>query len=1190
MKMFALVTFVAAGLLLAPASSPAQTENDAVFSDASISSHGIFLANQPRDPRELDWLGKSNHEPASLLNTEIPGLASPDLAAPKAGSAMQPVAELYGKFPLSFEANRGQTDKQVRFMSRGPGYTLFLTSSEAVLVTGKDKALVARMKLTGTNPRPQVRGLDELASKSYYFIGNDPNKWQSKVPNYARVRYQDVYPGIDLVYYGNQRQLEYDFVVAPGADPKSIKLSFPEARKIRIDRESGDLKLECAGGEVRFHKPVAYQMGDGKSWVEARYVLKQGKQVCVAVGRYDVAKQLIVDPVLSYSTYVGASISLAIAVDASGNAYVTGSTQSSAFPLVHPLPPPNNALRGVGDAFVSKLAFDNTTGTLSLAYSAYLGGSGQGVDEGNGIAVDSMGNAYVTGSTGATDFPVVHPLSSPNNALQGALNAFVSKLSFDNATSTLSLAYSTYLGGSAGPVFGDVGSGIAVDALGNAYVTGWTGSPHFPVVHPLPAPNDALEGIRDAFVSKLIFDSATSTLALAYSTYLGGKDDDFSQGISIDSSGNAYVTGRTASPGFPLVHPLPPPNNAFQGGVGVYDAFVSKLSFDSATSTLALAYSTYLSGGGSGLNEGGLGIAVDSADNAYVTGFTSSANFPLVHPLPAPNNGLQGTEDAFVSKLSFDRASSTLSLVYSTYLGGSADEAGFGIAVDPSGNAYVLGTTSSVDFPTVNPLPSPNNGFQGPNNDVFVSKLSFDSATSTLSLAYSTYLGGSVDDNGTGIAVDAKGNAYVTGFTNSPNFPLVHPLNIPFQGEDGFVAKLGSGSVSAVPVANAGSDQTTHVGTLVTLDGSASSDPTGLLPLTYAWSMISKPAGSAVTLSDPSAVDPTFTPDRLGDYLVQLIVTNAAGVSSLPDTVTVSTLNSPPLADAGPDQAITLLGAQVHLDGSQSFDPDGQAITYRWSILSKPVGSNATLTDSTTAKPSFIADVHGDYTIQLIVTDSLGAASKPATVQVSFGNVAPVAHAGPNESVFVGETVTLNGSESNDANHDRLTYRWSVVSAPKRSHARISNPTGEMAAFVPDLPGTFVVQLIVNDGFVDSSPATVEIEAVRPQAELAREIRGLQRVIEDLPPDAFKHVKLQNALLNKLNAVLRSISERRYPHALHQLQNDILEKTNGCATVGAPDRNDWIVNCPGQSMVYTPLLNIIAEVKALRGGQADNDR
>jgi Beta-propeller repeat/PKD domain len=1087
-------------------------------------------------------------------------------------SIRERVSEAYGQLPLSFEANRGQANREVRFLSRRPGYTLFLTSSEAVLVAGKSNN-VARMKLNGSNRTPKVWGLDQLSGKSYYFIGNDPKKWQNAVPNYARVRYQAVYPGIDLIYHGTQRQLEYDFVVAPGADPKSIQLSFPGARQIRIDRKSGDLTLDCAGGEVRFRRPVAYQGGDGdgRAGVEARYVLKKGDQVSIAVGGYDVTKPLIIDPVLSYSTYLGGTglgISSGIAVDSLGNAYVTGYTTAPNFPTTaHSIPAPPVGIQTF-EGFVSKLSFDSVSSTLSLVYSTYLGGSG--LDEPRAIAVDSFGNAYVAGYTISPDFPTVHSLP----ASQAGGTAFVSKLSFDGLTSTLSLVYSTLLGGGEDGV-----AAIAVDTAGNAYVAGSSPSPNFPTVHPLPSSSNPV-GYEHTFVSKLSFNQPTSTLSLVYSTFLcGDAGSDVAGGIAVDASGNAYVTGWTNSTGFPTVHPLPAPNGASQSGI---NTFVSELRFDSATSTLSLAYSTFL-GGSNDLN-GGQGIAVDSSGDVYVTGRTGSSDFPTVHPLPIPSVTLQMFQAIpFVSKLSFDDASSTLSLVYSTFLGGSSgiDEA-YGIALDAADNAYVTGNTSSADFPIANPLPAPNNTFHGPGSEVFVSKLNFDRATSTLTLAYSTFLGGGgYGDDGFGIAVDTAGNAYVVGDTDSAKFPVIHPLPAPDDAlrgaEDSFVAKISSGIVA--PLANAGPDQTAQVGMLVTLDGSASSDPAGPLPLTYAWSFVSKPAGSTVKLSDPHAVDPTFTPDAVGDYQIQLVVTNAAGVSSLPATVTISTVNSPPVADAGPDQAITVIGTVVHLNGLQSDDPDGLPITYQWSILSKPAGSKASLTASTTAQPSFIADVHGDYTIQLIVKDSLGVVSKPAVLKVSFNNVPPVANAGLNQSAIVGETVTLNGSGSTDANGDKLAYQWSVVSAPFRDHTVISHSTAEIASFVPDLPGTYVVQLIVNDGFVNSAPATVEIEVVRPGIELTREIRSLQRVIAELAPKAFRHRKLQGALLSKLNAVLRSLRERDYRQALQQLENDILVKTNGCATAGAPDRNDWIIDCRDQSRVYPMLLNIILEVK-----------
>jgi YVTN family beta-propeller protein len=351
----------------------------------------------------------------------------------------------------------------------------------------------------------------------------------------------------------------------------------------------------------------------------------------------------------------------------------------------------------------------------------------------------------------------------------------------------------------------------------------------------------------------------------------------------------------------------------------------------------------------------------------------------------------------------------------------------------------------------------------------------------------------------------------------------------------------------APPIANAGLDQTAHMGTLVTLDGSGSSDPNGSLPLSYVWSFVSKPAGSNAALSIPNIVDPTFTPDISGTYVIQLVVTNAAGLSSEPSKVTIGTLNSPPMADAGPDQAVNVIGTVVQLDGSHSYDPDGDPITYQWAIHSKPPGSNASLTGAATAKPNFVADAYGDYSIQLVVTDSHGAASTPAAVTVSSVNVGPVADAGVSQSTIVGQTVTLNGSGSSDANGDPLTYKWSVTSAPSGSQAAISNATAQIASFVPDAPGTFVVQLIVNDGLVDSLPATAQVEAISLQTKVTQDIKNLQKVIADLAPSAFKNPNMQNALLNKLNAVIGSIAAKNYSDALGQLQNDILGKTDGCA-------------------------------------------
>ena len=745
--------------------------------------------------------------------------------------------ESYGRLPLSFEANRGQSDPQVKFLSRGNGYTLFLTGDEAVLslrgqgsrvgdqgerrpwsfVTGqlhraKDQGQgatdVLSMKLVGANRSTRVTGQDELPGKANYFIGSDRKKWRTDVPTYGKVKYEGVYPGIDLVYYGNHRQLEYDFVVAPGANPKAIALAVGESlygppetpehdaavrehhkgAPLRIDA-NGDLVVQAEGGEVRFHKPVMYQeqpsvvsgqlsvaqtglrratdheqrttdtprsTTQNRRFLDGRYALTADNRITFDVPGYDRSKPLVIDPVLVYSTYLGGSgvdTGGAIAVDSSGSAYVTGSTNSTDFPTAAAQQP---TLGGVGNAFVAKFTPDGS----ALVYSTYLGGSpGSGGDGGAGIAVDSSGNAYVTGTTHSADFPVVNAVQPncgcppPGSSDYATVDAFVAKL---NASGN-ALAYSTYLGGSGS----DEGTAIAVDPSGNASVTGWTASTDFPAANALKR---TLGQGANAFVTKFSPDGST----LVYSTYLGGNGgDDRGFGVAVDSAGNAYVTGWTSSPDFPRAHALQP---ALRGS---FDAFLTKLSPDGS----ALVYSTYLGGSGSDF---GFGIAVDSAGSAYATGETSSADFPTANAFQAGYGG--GLYDAFVSKFSPDGSA----VVYSTYLGGSDGELGTGIAVDSSGNAYMTGFTISTDFPTANAFQAAHGGgFL----DAFVAGLTADGTA----LLYSTYLGGSDRDQGTGIAVDSSGNAYVTGDTYSTDFPTANALQSSAGGEsDTFVTKIAA--------------------------------------------------------------------------------------------------------------------------------------------------------------------------------------------------------------------------------------------------------------------------------------------------------------------------------------------------------------------------------------------------------------
>lgn len=392
---------------------------------------------------------------------------------------------------------------------------------------------------------------------------------------------------------------------------------------------------------------------------------------------------------------------------------------------------------------------------------------------------------------------------------------------------------------------------------------------------------------------------------------------------------------------------------------------------------------------------------------------------------------------------------------------------------------------------------------------------------------------------------------------------------------DVFVSTL---TFNRPPVASAGPDQSIHANGLVTLDGSGSSDPDGN-PITYAWSFLSRPPGSSAAFSNAAAVNPTFVADKPGDYQVQLIVTDSLGVASQPDQVVISTLNSAPIAEAGPDQAITLIGTTVHLDGNQSYDPDGDSITYEWTFASMPPGSNATLTNANTATPTFLADVYGTYLVRLIVRDPWTQSGD--TMSVSFANVQPVANAGTSQSAHVGETVTLNGSGSSDANGDPLTFRWAITSFPGGSGAMIANPIAMITTFVPDLAGTYVIQLVVNDGLLDSAPSTTQVQVVANSTVAIDATQDVQDSIASLNPGVFKNANMQKTFNNKLNAVIADIEAGNYANALDKLQHDILAKTDGCANAGVPDSNDWIKDCVSQAQVYPLILEVIEMLRGL---------
>jgi Beta-propeller repeat/HYDIN/CFA65/VesB-like, Ig-like domain/Abnormal spindle-like microcephaly-assoc'd, ASPM-SPD-2-Hydin len=815
----------------------------------------------------------------------------------------------YSRLPLAFEPNVGQVNAQARYLARGQGFTLFLTQHDAILQlrkfgTGNQPAAigplnlanvlpgttgfnpqsespsllpspqtvagfnrisptsssgtagVVRLKLLGANRSPQITATEKLPGHTSYFLGNDPRHWHTNVPNYARLRYRGIYPGIDLTYYGREGQLENDFMVAPGSDPNLIRLDLKGAKTLHLNA-SGDLELAVNGGNVYLRRPRAYQgKGTARREVAVHYVLRAGNEVGFDLGAYDHRRELVIDPVLSYSTYLGGSggdIGYGIAVDTFGNAYVTGTTASLNFPTTGG----QATLGGGRDVFVAKL---NSSGT-ALLYSVFLGGGN--LDRATGIALDSSGSAYLVGYTTSTDFPTTSGAYQVNNA--GNTDAFVTKL---DPTGT-SLVYSTYLGG--GGI--DYGRGVAVDASLDAFITGSTQSTNFPTMNPLQV---GLDGGSDAFVAEIDPTGAS----LLYSTYLGGSGADEALAIALDGSGNPYVAGYTFSSNFPT-------QNAFQSSLsGPSDAFVAEI--DPGTSSLV--FSTYLGGSGS---ESAQSIAIDSVGSVYVTGTTSSSSFPVTNG--ASQATYRGQTDAFITKL----GPGGTQMVYSTYLGGSGLDQGNSIAIDSSKEAFVTGFTQSSDFPLADALQKIL-GITGasscgttPCADAFVTRLGPSG-----NVVYSTFLGGSATDLGQAIAADASGTAYLTGSTNSANFPVIAGApQSTYSGTNSstniFIAKVSPQDASAAALSpqslsfgNQGLNVASNPQTVTLVNaGSSPLNITGIA-VTGQFSQTNNcgtvvPAGGGTC-----SIRVTFTPTQTGPVTDQITVTDDAGGS--PQTITVT--------------------------------------------------------------------------------------------------------------------------------------------------------------------------------------------------------------------------------------------------------------------------------------------------------------
>jgi hypothetical protein len=808
-------------------------------------------------------------------------------------AAQQPVqaklaAGALANIPLTFEANHGQFDAPVRFLSRTPRYTMFLTPTETVLRLRDAGAQndVVRWHLGGASSDPLIRGEQPLETRTNYFRGNDRRNWRTDVENFGQVRYERVYPGVDLVFRGNQQQVEYDFTLAPNANPKQIRLVFDGVESLTLAKD-GALILRTPHGQLVQPRPLVYQEIDGRRRiVDARYRVS-GKSVGFALGSYDRGKPLVIDPVLVWSTYLGGSsedYAYALAVDSSGNVYLTGNTGSTDFPTVNPI----YGTKGYDwDVFVTKI---NAAGT-AIVYSTYLSANGWN-EQGKGIAVDSSGNAYVTGVTNATDFPGVTAGSiQPSFGGTGDNHdAFAMKI---NAAGN-AIVWATYLGG-AGDDF--VEGGITVDSAGNTYIAGATQGGISWIDAGAIQPTYG-GGDYDGFVIKI-----DSSGAKVWATYLGGSDGDIAKAIRIDGSGNAWIGGDTSSTSWPGVSGSSLQSSNAGGG----DVTITEIN---AAGT-AIIYATFLGGSG---GDAIAAMVLDSSGNIYATGFTDSTSFPGVTGSSIqPSNG-GGAYDIWVAKLN----SGATSIAWATFLGGGDWDMPESLDVDSSGNVYLNGLTVSTDFPVLNAIQP---AYGGGEDDIVVAKIN---AAGT-ALVWSTYLGGNDNDTSYGGALDSAGNYIIDGFTASSAFPGASGSAIqPTYGGgfDAFVVKIGNSASPSVTSINPTSGVP---GTQVTLTGSGF----GAVQGTGSVWLGNKLAGSIVSWSDTQIVATVATNVASGSAQVQQAGTWSNNIAF--------TIITPTISSISPTSGVP--GTQVTINGTNFGATQGSGQvwlgnTYAGSIVS----------------------------------------------------------------------------------------------------------------------------------------------------------------------------------------------------------------------------------------------------------------
>lgn len=1014
-----------------------------------------------------------NRQFGSCFNAFIvlTALALVFLASPSFAQTISPA-----NLPLYFEANQNQTE----FLSSGNGYQFTISASgvQMALRESGARAATAQMRFPGANPAARIHGGAEMSGKINYLIGNDPSKWQTGLPTFGDVQVTELYPGINMVFHGNQRQLEYDFAVAPDADPNAIKMQFDDVDKISVTSQ-GDLVLKIGNHEIRQLKPEIYQTVSGqRKTIAGGYKILDSRTVAFEIAQYDHSQPLVIDPILGFSTFFGGNVSVkgfALAFGPTNSICIAGETFSTHFSTVGAVQTNFAGGNNNGDAFVAKI---DQTGT-NLIYLTYLGGSDE--DAAFGLAVDTNnGNAFVTGYTDSPNFPTTNALfpkiPGKPNPLFGNIypaSAFVAELGGYGTN----LIYSTYLGGTNQ----NVATSIAVDSSDNAYVVGYTYSGDFPVINafqPHLACSNNIYLNANGFVSEI----AANGTSLLYSTFLGGTNFDVAEGVALDSSNDVLVTGYTGSFNFPTQNtPTNDPRARYLSGItnqtpgfNTYDAFVTKFpplsTQPSAKSNLI--FSMFLGGTN---NDSAYGIAADASNNVYVTGWTASTNFPIIGPLPGlssflATNGNPGpvATNVFLTKIASDGSA----ILNSTIFGGRATDIGYKVAVDPGGDAFVVGWESSTNFPTANSfgsLRATNSSTTGA-FDAFVTGISADWSNAL----YSVCIGGNRDAFGYGIVLDTSStNVFVTGSTDSTNYPTFNTGRFSFNGtnvingtnyidgtrftgtNDAFLTEI---TFAPSPVINLSAIEPTNnqtVGLFATVNfGVTATGAVG--QILYQWKKngtnlvnggrISGANSATLTITNAQPVDSNTNYALAVSYPGTIISPDATNLDSLTfSNIVLDVLNFPYVITFPPTNEVVYVGTNVSFSVTASGGPNLQ---YLWVLnhqtfltnedfltnnpnISGATNSTLTITDARTNDTANYSVTVYEYSNSVIFQTNI------AGVDLTVVEPLSIITAPTNQTVSPGSTVRF----SVVATGFPLSYQWQTSGTNIINGTNISGAT-----------------------------------------------------------------------------------------------------------------------------------------------------